>query len=87
MSRFALPSNNTLTSPPAQKALPPAPYTQKAGYFYIVGISLVKSRTISKFNEFNALGLFKITFGRLPSTNYILLVGLLVEAVELVKIS
>jgi hypothetical protein len=62
----ASPSYSTFTSPPAQNALPPAPSTQNAGYFYIFGSKFARSRTICKFNEFNAFGLFSTTFGKPP---------------------
>ena len=59
--------------------MPPAPYTQNAGYYYIFGINFVKSRTIYVFNEFNAFGRFKTTLGRADYTNSIWLAFLALE--------
>jgi len=51
-----------LTSPPAQKALPPAPYIQKALFLWISGREEEISLIICKLREFKAFGLLSTIF-------------------------
>ena len=57
-----LASYKLFMSPPAQKALPPAPSIQTAVYLLNLSISGSKKLIISKSSTFNCLGLFKIIF-------------------------
>lgn len=61
-------AKRSLTSPPAQKALPPAPSNQTAFPLSMVAISVLSALIIYRLRELRALGLLRTTLVRESSS-------------------